>query len=158
MTSQVRLRIKHPNLFKMILLVGISNLVIAMFTAFDSPRASTSFTRIASIDLVHRPSFWVVIFLVSGLMCLAGACSTKYQYARFGLILSAAVGSFLALGFWLSYFSIGTVGISAPVIWTFYSIVCIIYSSEPSVNPLSALLQQDIHSTISNHRANKNGL
>lgn len=146
---------KHPTLFKSVLLVACSNLIIAGFTLFDSPRASLSFTRITSIALVHEPLFWFTAFFIAGVICLHGALTTKYSMARAGLIMSAAIGAFLALGFWLSYFSANIVGISAPVIWSFYTLICIINSSEPMVNPLSAALQQDIHKTLDEHH---NGL
>lgn len=152
---------KHPNLFKSILLVAICNLVIAGFTFFDSPRASLSFTRISSIALVHQPAFWYTTFAVAGVLCLLGSITPKYQFARVGLVFSAAIGAFLALGFWLSYFTaVKSVGVSAPVIWTFYTLVCIINSNEPTVNPLSVVLQQDIHQTLSTEQHNeglKNG-
>lgn len=148
--SLLSLSRKHPNLFKMILLVAVCNLIIAGFTLFDSPRASLSFTRITSITVFHEPAFWYISFGLAGILCLIGALTTKYTLARVGLIISAAIGGFLALGFWLSYFTAAkSVGISAPVIWTFYTLICIINSSEPSVNPLSAVLQQDIHKTLS---------
>lgn len=145
-----KLRHRHPNLFKTILVVGLSNLVIAGFTLFNSPKASISFTRITSISLVHQSYFWYILFFFAAVLCLFGALTTKYILARIGLIFSAAIGGFLALGFWLSYFSAGVIGISAPVIWTFYTLICIINSSEPTVNPLSAVLQQNIHTTIMN--------
>jgi hypothetical protein len=145
----VSLHKKHPNLFRMILLVAVSNLTIASFVALDSPKASISFTRILSIGLVHHPIFWVTLFTVSGILLLLGSFGcNKYMFARIGLVMSAGIGSFLALGFWLSYFSGNVVGVSAPVIWTFYTFVCIINSSEPTVNPLSATLQQNIHTTL----------
>ncbi len=146
--GQVSLRKKHPNLFRTILLTGVCNLTIAGFTLFDSPKASLSFIRITSISLVHHATFWYVAFFIAGLLCMHGALTTKYIMARLGLILSAAIGGFLAIGFWLAYFSTGTVGISAPVIWTFFTIICIINSSEPTINPLSVALQQDIHKTL----------
>lgn len=139
---------KHPNLFKTILLIGISNMIIAGFTLFDSPRASLSFMRITSIGIVHQAYFWYVLFFIASILCLHGALTTKYLMARIGLVFSAAIGGFLALGFWLSYFSARVVGISAPVIWSFYTIICIINSSEPTINPLSVALQQDIHKTL----------
>lgn len=156
MDAKPSLSKKHPNLFKSVLLVGICNLIIAGFTLFDSPRASLSFTRITSIAVVHQPSFWYIAFGIAGVLCLIGSLTTKYQLARVGLVLSAAIGAFLALGFWLSYFSaVKSVGISAPVIWTFFTLVCIINSNEPTVNPLSVVLQQDIHKTLSTEQHNE---
>lgn len=148
METDMRLYKKHPTLFRTVFLIGLTNLVIALFTLFDSPRASISFTRITSIPFFHQPAFWIVIFGLAGIMCMHGAFTSKYAMARVGLVLSAAIGSFLAIGFWLSYFSANIVGISAPVIWMFYTIICIINSSEPDMNPLSAVLQQDIHRTL----------
>jgi hypothetical protein len=139
---------RHPNLFKTIMAIGVSNLVIAIFTMVDSDRASISFKRITSIELIHQPWFWIAAFVLAAGFCIYGALSTKYQMAKIGLVLSAAMGAFLALGFWVSYFTTGTIGISAPVVWTFYALICIINSSEPNVNPLSVALQQDIHKTI----------
>jgi len=147
-SPSVALRNKHPNLFRTILLVAVSNLMIAAFMILDSPRASISFTRITNIALVHMPIFWITFFGISGIMCMHGALTTKYVVARIGLVLSAGIGAFLALGYWLSYFSTHAVGISAPVIWTFYALICIINSSEPSINPLSVALQQEIHKTL----------
>lgn len=155
MSTVPPLRKRHPNLFKTILLVGVSNLIIATFTLLDSPRAAISFTRITSIAFVHHPKFWFVLFFIAALMCLHGALTPKYQMARVGLVLSAAIGGFLAIGFWISYFSTGTIGVSAPVIWSFYTLVCIINSSEPTVNPLSVVLQQDIHKTLSGEKHTK---
>lgn len=143
---------KHPNLFKTILLVGTSNLLIALFEILDPKRASISFNRITSIALVHRPAFWATLFTVAAAFCLGGIFTHKYQLARVGLMISAAIGAFLSIGFWVSYFSTSVIGISAPIIWTFYALICIINSSEPTANPLSAALQQDIHQTLATER------
>jgi hypothetical protein len=150
---EVKLWRKHPTLFKTILLIAISNLLISAFTLFDSPKASLSFTRITTIGALHSPAFWYISFAFTGVFCLHGALTSKYFMARVGLALSSALGGFLAIGFWLSYFtSPKAVGISAPVVWSFYTLICIINSAEPAANPLSATLQQNIHKTIAKDR------
>lgn len=148
LAEKITLRVKHPNLFKMLMLIVGVNLIISIALITFPPLTLIAFRQLPERGIIPPLWFWGIIFGVAGLTILYGVLSNKFRWTRRGLIASSAVGSFWSFGFIMQFIA-GTIpGISAPLLWTFYTGICIITAGEPAVNPLSALLSKDIHDTL----------
>lgn len=141
----------HPNLFRVLVGIAVVNIIMAIMLINDDPQRLINFRRLPEQGIVPPLSFWAFLFGMAGLMILVGAfLRGRYAWARRGLIISAAVGGFWAFGFIIQYMQGTILGISAPLLWSFYTYICITATNEPSLNPLSAVLQQDISTTLQN--------
>lgn len=139
----------HPNLFRVIMGIAGVNIVMAALLLSDSPERLINFRRLPEQGIVPPLSFWAIMFGIAGIAIIYGALKKgAYKWARRGLIVSAAVGGFWAFGFTLQYFAGTILGISGPLLWSFYTYIAIAATNEPALNPLSAALQQDIHKTL----------
>lgn len=140
---------RHPNLFKTLMAIVFVNFLIGVALIFGTPQDLLGFSKLPAAGIITPLGFWGIIFIVTGLMILIGSLKTSfYKVTRMGLIASAAVGGFWGFGFVIQFYVHNGVGISPPILWIFYSMICITASSEPTANPLSQVLQNDIHTTL----------
>lgn len=140
---------RHPNLFKTLLAIVFVNFLVGGALIFGDPRELLGFSKLPTAGIIPPLGFWGIVFVITGLMILIGATTTRvYRLARYGLIVSAAVGAFWGFGFIIQFYVHNGVGISPPILWIFYTMICITASSEPTANPLSQVLQNDIHTTL----------
>lgn len=142
---------RHPNLFLYLLAIVFANFMLAYFLNTGSPQQLINFAKLPEKGIIPPLWFWGDIFGVAGVLILVGALSKYYRFARWGLIISAGIGFFWGYGFIINFLTGDIRGITAPVMWPFYVMMCIITSREPTANPLSAALQNDIRSTITQH-------
>ncbi len=151
---------RHPNLFKTLLSIVFVNFAIAFFLLTGEAQNLINFSKIPEKGIVPPLWVWAIVFAISGGLILSGILSKYYRLARYGLVMCAGLGAFWAFGFVINYLTGDIKGISAPILWTFYTLICMTASNEPAANPLSATLQHDIRATMDDHesKVKKNGL
>lgn len=150
--SVIKMAKTHPNLLRITGAIAFVNFVMGILLAIDDPQRLINFRRLPESGIVPPLPFWGAVFFVAGLLLTYGLIRNKPNWTRQGLVVSAAVGGFWAFGFIIQYYSGDILGISAPLLWTFYTYIAITATKEPFVNPLSAALQQDIHTTLQSAR------
>lgn len=140
----------HPNLLRINGAIAFVNFVMAILLFVDDPQRLINFRRLPESGIVPPLPFWGVLFGFAGLLIVIGIVRNWTSWTRQGLVISSAIGGFWAFGFIIQYWSGTILGISAPLLWLFYTYIAITATKEPFVNPLSAALQQDIHTTLHN--------
>ena len=141
----------HPNLFKTLLSIVFVNLSIGVLLMTGEVQNLIGFTKLPKDGIIPPLPFWGFVFIIAGLLiCIGIARKKNYKFTRLGLTISAAIGGFWAFGFVINYLTGAIHGISAPILWAFYTLICMTVSKEPDANPLSVVLQKDIHETLQN--------
>lgn len=158
--SKTSLGFRHPNLFKTLLSIVFVNFTIAFFLVTGEAQNLINFSKIPDQGIVPPLWAWAIGFFVAGLFVLGGVFTKYYRLTRYGLTMCAGIGAFWAFGFIINYLTGEIRGISAPILWTFYTLICMTVASEPAANPLSATLQHDIKATMDDHasKVKKNGM
>lgn len=134
-------RVRHPKLFRNLMAICFVNIVISAAILFGSYQLVISFRNVPATPIFPPLWFYTLFWLIGAAMILFGSLKPKeYKWARRGLVLSSMVGAFWAFGFWASLVNGTTVGISAPLFWTFYTIIVYTSITEPPINPITASL------------------
>lgn len=134
-------RKSHPTLFKLVCTLAAVNLIISIFLILGSPQALINFSRFPETGIVPPLYVYSIGWIIAAWMLMHGLKgNSSYRWTRRGLTLSAMIGGFWAFGFWTSFITGRILGISAPLLWSFYSAVCVVITGEPAINPLSVLI------------------
>lgn len=141
---QVPLKQAHSTLFWLLVVMAAMLLVLAGFLIFEDGDKVIAYTRSRpDRQLIPLPA-WGTLFAINALLFLRGAFSRNggYKWARYGLIYGAILGGYWAAGFWLVFLQGTILGVSAPVLWTMYCLICVVLCKEPAINPVTLALMQ----------------
>lgn len=134
----------HPNLFKGIVLKAFISGLWGLFLLVGPPDFVIN-AKNADIGRVVPLQFWGLVFLlIAGLLIFGISGEIKrFKWARRGLILGAAIGSMFAIGFWFALFGGRIYGVGGPIFWTYYTFNFMIFATEPTFNPISAVARSN---------------
>lgn len=135
------LRNTHPNLFYSLLVWAGFTIIVAALLMLGMERyliPTTLIQRQPSIPL----EVWGILYTITGFLLLYGLTNgnKRYKYARWGMVIGSYIGAFWAIGFWSVFLNTSLISIHPPMLWTIYTLKFIIWSREPTFNPISALI------------------
>jgi len=140
----------HPTLFKLITLLAVTNFAISVFLIFGDAQALINFNKFPEGGIFPPLWFYASMWTLAGFWLLYGLKGNGgYKWTRRGLTLSGMVGGFWAFGFWTSFVSGTILGVSAPLLWSMYSAFCVIMTGEPVINPLAAVVSNNLRGSES---------
>lgn len=141
MDNKTRLRETHPNLFYSMLVWACFTTVVALTLVFNAEDK-----LIPVVLLKEQPSIplelWGVAYSITAGLLLFGITNghKRYRYARWGMVIGSYIGAFWALGFWTAFLFQSSISLHPPMLWTIYTLKFVIWSREPTFNPISAVI------------------
>lgn len=136
------LRNMHPTLFKSLALksamLTLGGIGLASQGDYSPRQENLTFALFLPIE------FWGVMFTLAGLLTAYGIIFSlnHYKYARYGLILGAAVTGIWAASYIVGFATGATSSYLGAIFYIYLSGTMMIWAGEPAFNPLSSALRQ----------------